>query len=167
MAGIDHWWPSPSRRREPRNFKGNSWPLSSKARKRSKAREPRSAPSRNRSESHDASFRQPLSFTTRLIEAGCFFNICAGRMGRTVKFPPQFGQNSVQDVLRAVRAERAFISANPRITAFGRQIAVATLTIRAKFQHDGLHNGSIRIVPFKTMKSGLHRVRTVSRLVNR
>src|SRR4051812_3147561 len=35
---------------------------------------------------------QPSALRTRLVEAGYFFSIAAGRIGRAEKLPPQFGQ---------------------------------------------------------------------------
>ena len=32
------------------------------------------------------------SATIRLVDAGCFTSMAAGRVGRWTKFPPQFGQ---------------------------------------------------------------------------
>jgi hypothetical protein len=37
-------------------------------------------------------WRHPSDFTTRLVEAGCRTNIAGGRIGRDIRFPPQFGQ---------------------------------------------------------------------------
>lgn len=38
-----------------------------------------------------AAGRQPPSFKTRFDEAGYFANKCLGRIGRSVKLPPQLG----------------------------------------------------------------------------
>jgi hypothetical protein len=46
--------------------------------------------------------------------------------------------DTAEDIVRTIGAEGAFEGANPGVEAFGRQIPVATFTIRLQFQHDAL-----------------------------
>jgi hypothetical protein len=43
-------------------------------------------------ECYAATASHPPGFSTRLVEAGCFASMAAGRMGRRSSSPPQLGQ---------------------------------------------------------------------------
>ncbi len=78
---------------------------------------------------------------TRFVEGGCLprhapgRRSTIGRIGRGTNPPPQFGQTLARTELGAVRAERAFIAADPGINRVRRKVLVAILTVGPQLQH--------------------------------
>jgi hypothetical protein len=83
---------------------------------------------------------QPPALRTRLVEAGYFFSIAAGRIGRTEKLPPQFGQTPQSTVsAQSVQNVHSKVQTIASVASGGRSLS----------QHSQLGRSSSIVSPFR------------------
>ena len=63
-------------------------------------------------------------------------------MGRGWKLPPQFGADAVEQVVDAVRAERALVAADPSIGRLGWEVLAAPLAVWPELEHVAVNASS-------------------------